>query len=120
MKLSGNQLATILHALRTIQGTGCAAGNCEHFSEFEQLSDLAIDDLCEEINVEGLDIISESVHEPLHPEIETPEEPFPSDIKSNPEFIRLSLGRDYIAARRLHGDQCGPDCPENCDFGDSE
>jgi hypothetical protein len=55
ISLNGRDLATILHALRVLQCEGriegCAAGDCDHFTEDEELSLEEIDDLCERINV---------------------------------------------------------------------
>lgn len=51
------EIATILHALRTLQCEGriegCAAGDCDHFDEAAQLTNGEIDDLCERINFDN-------------------------------------------------------------------
>jgi hypothetical protein len=54
--LTNREVATIIHGLRIIQAhgriEGCAAGMCEHFEEYEELSDEEIDALCEKINLD--------------------------------------------------------------------
>jgi hypothetical protein len=51
------EIATILHGLRMIQCEGriegCAAGMCEHFEDYDELSNEEIDSLCEKINFPG-------------------------------------------------------------------
>lgn len=53
--LDSRELATVLHGLRMIQCEGriegCAAGDCEHFTDAMQLTNWEIDDLCERLNV---------------------------------------------------------------------
>lgn len=56
--LNDRELATVLHAFRTLQCEGrlegCAAGDCEHFDPeaggAEALTNAEIDDLCEGLN----------------------------------------------------------------------
>lgn len=46
-----SELAMVLHGLRMVQCEGrvegCAAGDCEHFDECEELNSGQIDELCE-------------------------------------------------------------------------
>ena len=52
--LDARELATVLHALRTVQCEGriegCAAADCEHFADVEALANEEIDTLCERLN----------------------------------------------------------------------
>ncbi len=60
-QLNDRQVATILHALRTLQCEGriegCAAGDCEHFADEEELTDEEIDELCEDLNCGEYDAV---------------------------------------------------------------
>lgn len=48
--LDARETATVLHALRTVQCRGriegCAAGDCEHFAEVDEMTNEEIDELC--------------------------------------------------------------------------
>lgn len=54
-----SEVSTILHGLRTLQAEGriegCAAGDCDHFDNAEELTHAQIDDLCERINLGDFD-----------------------------------------------------------------
>lgn len=53
-ELTTRELATVLHALRIVQCEGriegCNAGYCDHFEDYEPLTNAEIGDLCERIN----------------------------------------------------------------------
>jgi hypothetical protein len=57
--LTPQECATVLHGLRLIQCQGriegCAAGDCEHFDDYEPLTDPQIDELCEAFNFGDFD-----------------------------------------------------------------
>ena len=50
MKLTASQLATILHALRSLQSQDSCKCQGDHFNQCEQLTHDDIDELCEDLN----------------------------------------------------------------------
>lgn len=58
--LNDRETAILLHGLRMIQCQGriegCAAGDCDHFAEVDEMANEEIDELCERLNCEGVSI----------------------------------------------------------------